>query len=699
MGLVSCFAGIHAQTDSLLALLDKSSTDTNKVQLLSQLYSTFKDQNEENPSRYLREALELSVQLNYQRGLAKTYYQLASSHTGPGGNADSASYYNGKALSLAGELKWHSIIGYCWLVEARLNADQGNQTVALEHYQKALDEFKKGRDEKGEAQTHNNMGILFLRSGEGDKALGYFLKAIAYYETAGEDKRLSTTRINLAGIYAMQNKFPEAIEQYNLSLEYLKQTGQQSIVAMVYEGLGTAYSDLGDIGTAIGYFENAERILLEQGPEQRLLGLYTNFGSTLNSKPDFSRALKYLNRALKISRQYKAAYYEGAILGAIALSYYKMDSLVKAAPLFEQAIAIQEQTNDQWGMVRSYQNYGALLFKRGEGREAQRLLVKATGLARSVKDWQSLSEAYLLLSRIEERRGDIRTALEYRRKYEQFNDSVANKDFRAKLALNRIKFESRIKEQENQRLKQQSRLQQQQLHLAEIKRRNDQTRFWATLAGGGLLLVVVIAILIIVRQRNERKVVQLKHTALRSQMNPHFIFNSLNSLQRLYMEGRTEEAETYIADFSRLLRSILENSGENTITVKEELLTLKAYLDLERLRTSGMMEYDLVVDENIDQNRWKIPPLVIQPFVENAIWHGILPNKKKGTVRIELTLVDHNKLKCTIKDDGVGIDLEQLSTSAGSGIRLTGQRLGDSVRITRLDEGGTQVELVIPITR
>lgn len=696
--LVSVCGGTDAQTDSLFSLLEKSPSDTNKVQLLSQLYSVSKDQNVENPRHYLRQALNLSGSLKYKRGLAKINNQLASSHTGRAGDLDSAKYFNKKAMTHAQELKWHSMIGYCWLVEARLKADQADRTSALMYYEKALDQFARVDDQKGEAQTHNNMGILFLQSGEGNKAIAHFLKALNYYVDQGEQKRASTSRINLAGIYAMQNEFPEAVEQYNLALQYFKETQEQPLVAMVYEGLGTTYSDLGDITTAVGYFEKAEKILLEEDAESRLLGLYTNLGSTLNDLPDYPGALEYLGKALEISRKYKAVHYEGAILGATALSYYKMDSLRKAAPLFEQAISIQEGINDQWGVVRSYQNYGALLFKKGDFQQAEHLLNKAAESAQLVKDWQSLSEAYLLLSQVNEKRGDIRGALAYRIKYEQFNDSVANDDFLSKLALNRIKFETRLKEQENERLKQASKLQQQQLRLAEIKGKNDQIRFWAVLSGCILLLTVIAAVFAVIRQRNERKLVQLKHTALRSQMNPHFIFNSLNSLQRLYMEGRTEEAETYIADFSRLLRSILENSGEETITVKEELLTLKAYLDLEKLRVGEMMDYSLQVDEDIDQNRWKIPPLVIQPFVENAIWHGILPTKKKGIVSVALQWID-GKIKCIIKDDGVGIDRQKLDLGSGSGIRLTGQRLGDQVKISRLDEGGTQVEFFIPFTR
>jgi ligand-binding sensor domain-containing protein len=148
-------------------------------------------------------------------------------------------------------------------------------------------------------------------------------------------------------------------------------------------------------------------------------------------------------------------------------------------------------------------------------------------------------------------------------------------------------------------------------------------------------------------QKNENKL-------LRSQMNPHFLFNSLNSINSFIIQNKKEDASNYLTSFSKLMRKILDNSGKDTITLKEELDTVKLYLDLETARLENKFDYSITIDENIDPTDVMIPPLILQPFLENAIWHGINPKKENGFIEISIKMLDQNTLNIEIKDDGIG---------------------------------------------
>ncbi len=208
-----------------------------------------------------------------------------------------------------------------------------------------------------------------------------------------------------------------------------------------------------------------------------------------------------------------------------------------------------------------------------------------------------------------------------------------------------------------------------------------------------LLIIAMAASLIIVFFRNRIKkieqkafinhqLVELEMTALKAQMNPHFIYNALNSIQALVMEGRKDESVYYIGTFSRLLRQVLENSERNVITLQKELQTLEHYISLDALRLNMQPTYRLHIDKDIQTDSEKIPPLILQPFVENALWHGL--SKREGDKKLDITIsVDNDWLVCTIQDNGIGrVNAAALKTAnsvqyQSKAIAITTKRLTD----------------------
>lgn len=239
--------------------------------------------------------------------------------------------------------------------------------------------------------------------------------------------------------------------------------------------------------------------------------------------------------------------------------------------------------------------------------------------------------------------------------------------------------------------------------------------FW--FIGMMILLLIFVGYLIfryLLNQEKEKS--KLKQTikdvemqTLRSQMNPHFLFNSLNSINSFIVQQKSKEASTYLTTFSKLMRNILDNSRHETINLEKEIETVKMYLKLETARLDHCFDYQIIIDKDIDTEFVHIPPLIIQPFVENAIWHGLVNKKENGFLKIEVSEIQESMINIKITDNGIGrkasalLKKEQIKHKS-YGIEITRQRIEmlnpkNQILITDLDNGnvnkGTLVELNI----
>jgi len=238
-----------------------------------------------------------------------------------------------------------------------------------------------------------------------------------------------------------------------------------------------------------------------------------------------------------------------------------------------------------------------------------------------------------------------------------------------------------------------------------------------------IALGLIIALLVYRKTQSRNKALEIEKQkalvselhALRSQMNPHFIFNTLSSIQNFITKNDSKDAVSYLSKFSKLMRATLENTQQQQISIKNEVETLSLYMDLEKLRLNNKFSYQITVDENIDELFEEIPPMLIQPYVENAIWHGISHKEGKGTIKIAFNLLNENLIRCSIEDDGIGrIKANEINGNqkkkTSLGMSITKERLElinslkDSklnVTITDLEENneakGTKIELFIPL--
>ncbi|MEY4573737.1 MAG: hypothetical protein RLZ10_3043, partial [Bacteroidota bacterium] len=215
--------------------------------------------------------------------------------------------------------------------------------------------------------------------------------------------------------------------------------------------------------------------------------------------------------------------------------------------------------------------------------------------------------------------------------------------------------------------------------------------FRLTIITGSIIIITLVILFFVLRSRRrnkdlrekllmEKNLLQLEQKALRLQMNPHFIFHALNSIQGLIVQKDEKTARNYLSKFSKLMRSILENSREQSITLETEIATLKNYLELEKFTRGDTFDFEVNCDSDIDQNDILLPPMLLQPFVENAIIHGFNGLDRRGRLNVKFQM-KNGKLLCVVKDNGVGrekatnVKMQQESEHKSTALKVTQERL------------------------
>jgi hypothetical protein len=310
-------------------------------------------------------------------------------------------------------------------------------------------------------------------------------------------------------------------------------------------------------------------------------------------------------------------------------------------------------------------------------------------------------EGYQLLADIYHHLGDNTNAYNYILQYHIIKDSLQSQQFLVKMAYLKWQAGEERKESQINFLNKEN-----QLKKTELK----QQAFVKNSLIAGLILVMLLGIFIFrsqsLKRKNEklrsqqlekelcvqqlqseqkhtelqRQAVELEMQALRAQMNPHFIFNCLSSINRFILKNEVEAASDYLTRFSRLIRMVLINSQQSLISLEDELEMLELYLDMERLRFKNAFDYSIIFTNRVDAGSVYIPPLLLQPFCENAIWHGLMHKEEKGHLAITLSM-NGQTLLCSITDDGVGrekageLKSKSVAKDKSLGLKITSERL------------------------
>lgn len=572
----------------------------------------------------------------------------------------------------------------------------------------------------GMGNVLNDQGLLSFGLGQYERAIQKVTQAIQIAEHLNRPILKATAYARLSLIYSTKGYAYKAIEYSIKSINIAKQISNKKSLALGYYHIGKSYAHLQDTTKAVSYYNKASAYLRE-GKDKSLTALiYTEQGLIAMQKDAWTEANDLMKAGLKLSE--KTSNTRGIAYGNYALgllsNYEQFND--QAIIYFEKAEAVYTELNDIIGIAQVLQGMAKVELDRGQYKAAEGYLLKAMPIARNARAMVLTKSIYQTLSDVYQESGDYQKAMDFYQKHQVVKDSIFNQDKNREIAEIQIKHKTRELERENAELAEKNelivKLNEESSRNQELKDRQNRYIIFALISG--LVLIIIIGLLVFRQDKLKTQIreTELEQRALRSQMNPHFMFNSLNSIQSLIATDNNAEASIYLAKFSRLMRRILQNSRQAYIPLRQEIEFLENYIELEQRRFKEAFEYELDEVAIEDAHFVMIPPLVIQPFIENAIIHGLLRKSEKGTLRIQFEDYNNNMIKCTIKDDGIGRDAAAAfktdENQESLGIKITEQRLryltikekrtGPFIQVVDLKDAngkatGTQVELLLPI--
>lgn len=405
------------------------------------------------------------------------------------------------------------------------------------------------------------------------------------------------------------------------------------------------------------YFFEALEMAKEQNDFTAISARYSNLANVENVVKQYQSANIFLKEALKYADSSKSKLLTMQVTTSLARNYLALNDTKMAIELANKGLKMSQEMSNEKELPNLY------------------------GI---------LQEAYT-------KEKDFVKALEFQKAQMSAKDSLYITSTSSKITELQTKYETEKKQKEIEVLTLQN-----QAKEAEIKQKNY------------LILAITLGILMLLgsfffwnRQRKlkeKQQAAEMKQRLLRAQLNPHFLFNCLNSIQRLYIDGKTSQANDFIADFAQLMRDILEKTSRTTIPLYEEMDFIEAYLSLEKRRLGDKFEYEIIMTDEVKNADFSVPSFIVQPLVENALLHGVLPKNQKGKIEILVNHLNDESFSITVKDDGVGFyeSMKKAGKHTSKGMELIKTRLGKKGKmlikeIKNLNNEilGSEVELVL----
>ena len=453
-----------------------------------------------------------------------------------------------------------------------------------------------------------------------------YQESISVFQNINEDELSNWQKVvlheGLGDTFFRIKEFDNALDSYNRGLEIASKNLIKPKVTDLNSKIAQTFDAQGKQETAEGFFENSLN-LASQENEKRAVEEKVKVADFKNKKNDFSDEIQLRKEAIEDIKQ------------------IEQDSAIG----IESALTIQKQ---------NYKIGNAYYLQKDFGN-AISYLEKSIEEANTKNDLIVEKDAKRKLSEVYSSAGEYDKALETYKEYTELVEALYVKKEQeivraAKLSRDISNQQSRITSLETDRQLSQSKYQ-------LTTERNKRQQFVIYSLIGGLLLVLVMAYVMykyIKQQRLANNLLALK--SLRSQMNPHFIFNALNSVNSFIASSDERTANKYLSDFSFLMRAVLENSEEDFIPLEKEIELLELYTKLEHFRFQDKFDYQILVNQDVDVSAYQIPPMLLQPYIENAVWHGLRYKEDKGNLNITIAKKSHSEIAITITDNGIGRD-------------------------------------------
>lgn len=585
------------------------------------------------------------------KGQAKIdlYEKICWHHTDITSDLLLASKYADSVKLLADELK--SEKGY---FQAEYNFGsiahfKGEYPLALEHLHAFAAYMKAQGDSAQLAKGLYHIAMVNMNLGNYDKCFALLYRILAIEEKANNSKKIATIFNVIGATNKRINKFKEAIDAYRQAGKIFKAANLKVDYGMSLQNMANIYISLKSYDTAKLAYEEALQIFYDFKNPVFIGTVLGNLGNLHEAKNEYDKALQYHQQALTIWRQHIRKRQLANCLNNIGRSFMKLKRYSEADQYVKEALALALEVNSNPLLYDVYSNINDLHVEK--------------------KDFEKAYHYYSLATAIK--------------------DSLFNETSTKQINELQAKYEAEKKDKQIMVLAKEKELQ-----VKETERRAALNKAFA--AGLVLMILVVVLLFYIFRQRLlltskitevkeaefKRQVSELEMKALRAQINPHFLFNCMNAINLMIRKGDNENACLYLAKFSKLVRLILENAEASAVTLESEIALLESYIQLEELRLPGKISYSISVDESIGTQNTYLPSMILQPVIENAIWHGIVhkENDAKGMIKVDVRQ-NEDRLLCTVEDNGVGRDKAQqlrdksLLNNKSMGMKITEERL------------------------
>lgn len=755
------------ECDSVFALLPTAKEDTFKVQsLFIATYCYFKRNKIDSAIVMMNDAIALAKKIDEKRGLMFSYFNLSSIYT------TQRKFTEAVKNSLLGIKIAEEIEDFSNVAVA--NDNLSSYYVKLKSYPAAVDAIIKAAKIRGQSLDDNiDLAAVYSSMRKHDEALSIYLKAKEKFEKQNDSVRIGMTAINISEIYLEQNEYGKAINslneaicilpikrvvfrawaQRNMSLVHLK------IAEEKHENKSEITSIKKQLDSSYRYLIKFNKITKEAGPLYKLeqknaASLNTLYGKYyllkgaiskgVESKIFYDSAAFFLKKSIEAEKLFDNpndfeimnASNELIKLHLLRNEFKQAYELTKFVASLKDSI-FNEESKYKIEQVRVEHEVKTAILK--ERAEKQKLVLES-----KAKHDKELSDERLRLQQLaaEEKANHELTMLVEKYRHQTVLSQL-NMEQEQLVLKERLKGEQAvaIEKERLQRLEAEEMLRHQQalhseqlrheLAIAEHKRNQDvlvaEEKRKKNIAFLSAALLVCIAgfLMIYFRQRNQKKLAvtkerslheatELELRSLRAQLNPHFMFNSLNSIQELIGKEDTEKSQVYLAEFSLLLRMLLDNSTRPFIPLHKEIELLQIYMSLEKLRLPDL-EYTIEIDSSLDPQKTMTPNMMLQPYIENAIWHGLSP--KSGARKLHISIIkQHDSVVFNVTDNGIGRKraAELRSTyrkHKSKGMDLLNRRFdllsrqyGHVIHATVTDlveedtPCGTSVEIVLPVS-
>lgn len=481
--------------------------------------------------------------------------------------------------------------------------------------------------------------------------------AVTNYRISLQNLNSNTVLLKLAYAYERNKNYQESIETYQ-AINKTKLSHSQLI--SLYEGLGNTFFSIKDYKASVAAYEDGLLIAKNHLVTPKITDLNSKIAQSYNSNGQIELAKGFFNNSLNLAEQENKAraVEEKNMVAEFNYSNKNYDDEIKIRKqLIEDIISIASDSviDNKSPVTTQKQNYkigNAYLLQKNYNK-AIPYFEKSIVEADIKGDLVVKKDATKKLSDLYVDAGDFNKAKKAFDDYTAVTDALYIKKEQeitqaARLSRGIAEKQIRINSLESDRMLSESKYQ-----LTTERNKRQELIIYSLI--GGLLLLLVTAYFMykyIKQQRLANNLLALK--SLRSQMNPHFIFNALNSVNSFIAINDERTANRYLSDFSHLMRAVLENSEEDFISLEKEIELLQLYTKLEHFRFQDKFDYNITVDPQIIVSDYQIPPMLLQPYIENAVWHGLRYKLEKGHLNIAIALKNSSEITITITDDGIG---------------------------------------------